>query len=79
MISNRDTNGMPFAKETLEQQQAVEKKNEILEMSYEIAKLLETGLDRETLQVAIELLEQGFDPYALASVLRTQTRKQPNN
>lgn len=39
-------------------------------VSYEIARLLETGLDRETLQAAMDLLEQGFDPYALATVIK---------
>eukprot|EP00871_Galdieria_phlegrea_P004994 jgi/Galph1/5496/GphlegSOOS_G4135.1 len=52
-----------------------EKKNEILEISYEIARLLETGLQRETLQIAMELLEQGFDPYALAMVIKELTRQ----
>ncbi|GJQ09591.1 hypothetical protein GpartN1_g2516.t1 [Galdieria partita] len=66
---------MPFAKETFEQQQKTERKNEILEMSYEIAKILETGLDRETLQVVVDLLEQGFDPSALASVVKELTRQ----
>jgi mitotic-spindle organizing protein 1 len=56
-------------------EQREERKNEILEISYEIARLLETGLDRETLQVAIELLEQGFDPYALASVIKELRRQ----
>ncbi|GLD94234.1 hypothetical protein PINS_up002845 [Pythium insidiosum] len=41
-----------------------------LETAYELSRLLNTGLDRETLCILVELIEQGVHPEALAAVVR---------
>jgi hypothetical protein len=37
---------------------------------YEISGILNTGLDRESLKLCVELLETGVNPEALATVVR---------
>ncbi|TMW55972.1 hypothetical protein Poli38472_008620 [Pythium oligandrum] len=41
-----------------------------LESIYELSRLLNTGLDRETLAILIQLIQQGVNPEALAGVVR---------
>ena len=40
-----------------------------LEVAFEISRLLNTGLDKETLSLCMGLLEQGVNPEALADVV----------
>ena len=40
-----------------------------LEVAFEISRLLNTGLDKETLSLCMGLLEQGVNPEALADVI----------
>ena len=45
-------------------------RSETLDVIHEMSELLNTGLDRETLKEVAELCDQGFNPYALAQVLK---------
>lgn len=49
--------------------------NDTVEVVYEISKLLNTGLDRETLTILIGLCECGVNPEALAAVVKELTRE----
>jgi mitotic-spindle organizing protein 1 len=42
---------------------------------YEMASVLETGLDKETLSICIELIQQGVDPERLAAVVQELRRE----
>lgn len=44
-------------------------------MLWEISQLLNTGLDRESLFLSIQLLEQNVNPEALAAVIKELTRE----
>jgi len=46
-----------------------------LETVYEISRLLNTGLDRETLSILVSLCENGVNPEALAAVVRELRRE----
>jgi len=50
--------------------QHIQKEREAFETLYEISRVLNTGLDRETLSILIELIEQGVNPEALAVVVK---------
>ncbi|XP_078669674.1 mitotic-spindle organizing protein 1-like isoform X1 [Branchiostoma floridae x Branchiostoma belcheri] len=41
----------------------------------EISRLLNTGLDSETLSICVRLIEQGVNPEALASVIKELRRE----
>ncbi|GAB4814532.1 hypothetical protein N2152v2_001578 [Parachlorella kessleri] len=43
---------------------------EALNISYEINRILDCGLDKETLSICIALLENGVNPEALAEVVK---------
>ncbi len=43
---------------------------EALEIAYEINKILDCGIDKESLSVCIALLETGINPEALAQVIK---------
>lgn len=47
----------------------------VLDRLEEIAKILETGLDRETLKIVKALCEQGVNPQALAEVIKYLRRE----
>mmetsp|Transcript_14158 Transcript_14158/g.19524 ORF Transcript_14158/g.19524 Transcript_14158/m.19524 type:complete len:83 (-) Transcript_14158:279-527(-) len=50
-----------------------------LEVVYEISSILNTGLDRDSLNILVNLCESGVNPEALAAVvqeLRSEARKQ---
>lgn len=42
---------------------------------HEISKLLDTGLDRETLAILVALIENGVNPEALAAVVKELRRE----
>jgi|TARA_B100000524_G_C23652949_1_gene370801 mitotic-spindle organizing protein 1 len=42
---------------------------------FDISQLLETGLDRETLDILVQLVETGVNPEALASVVKELRRE----
>jgi len=44
-------------------------------VAYEIAKILNTGLDRETVSIIIGLCENGANPQALAAVVEELRRE----
>ncbi|XP_007888920.1 mitotic-spindle organizing protein 1 [Callorhinchus milii] len=43
---------------------------ETMEVLLEISRLLNTGLDMESLSICVRLCEQGINPEALASVIK---------
>jgi mitotic-spindle organizing protein 1 len=50
-------------------------KEQQLEVAFEINKLLNCGLDKETLSICMGILETGVNPEALADVIK-QIRKE---
>ncbi len=44
-------------------------------VAHEISKILDTGLDKETLAILIGLLENGVNPEALAQVVKELRRE----
>eukprot|EP00308_Calcidiscus_leptoporus_P011514 CAMPEP_0119377574 /NCGR_PEP_ID=MMETSP1334-20130426/45600_1 /TAXON_ID=127549 /ORGANISM="Calcidiscus leptoporus, Strain RCC1130" /LENGTH=73 /DNA_ID=CAMNT_0007396543 /DNA_START=156 /DNA_END=377 /DNA_ORIENTATION=- len=50
-------------------------KDEALAVLFDISQLLETGLDRETLGILVELTESGVNPEALAAVVKELRRE----
>ena len=44
-------------------------------VAYQISKLLNTGLDRSTLGILINLVEEGVNPEALAAVVKELRRE----
>jgi len=48
---------------------------ETLDNAYDVAKLLDCGVDREQLAVLIALIERGVNPEALAAVVRELRRE----
>ncbi|XP_022085516.1 mitotic-spindle organizing protein 1-like [Acanthaster planci] len=48
---------------------------EVMDTVSEMSKLLETGLDSETLAIAVKLCELGVNPEALASVIQELRRE----
>ncbi|XP_040197300.1 mitotic-spindle organizing protein 1 [Rana temporaria] len=47
---------------------------ETMEVLLEISRLLNTGLDMETLSICVRLCEQGINPEALSSVIKELRR-----
>ncbi|KAK1444856.1 hypothetical protein BgAZ_107620 [Babesia gibsoni] len=45
-------------------------KGESLDIIYEISQVLNTGLDRQTLAILVDLCEKGIDPSVLAYVVK---------
>ncbi|CAO0801517.1 unnamed protein product [Mucor circinelloides] len=43
---------------------------ETIDILYEMANMLNTGLDRETVSLCVSLCERGVNPEALATVIR---------
>ncbi|XP_053311394.1 mitotic-spindle organizing protein 1 [Spea bombifrons] len=57
---------------------------ETMDVLLEISRLLNTGLDMETLSICVRLCEQGINPEALSSVIKELRRasealKAPDN
>merc|ERR1712087_222333 len=50
-------------------------KDEALAVLFDISQLLETGLDRESLGILVELTESGVNPEALAAVVKELRRE----
>ncbi|KAI9334352.1 mitotic-spindle organizing gamma-tubulin ring associated-domain-containing protein, partial [Zopfochytrium polystomum] len=48
---------------------------ETMDVLYEMALLLNTGLDRETLSICVSLCEQGVNPEALAAAVKELKRE----
>lgn len=53
----------------------IQQASEAMEVAYRISKLLNTGLDRSTLGILINLLEEGVNPEALAAVVKELRRE----
>ncbi|KAK3252540.1 hypothetical protein CYMTET_38173 [Cymbomonas tetramitiformis] len=54
---------------------SIHQAKETLDVTFEISKLLNTGLDRETLSVLMALVENGVNPEALAAVVKELRRE----
>lgn len=54
---------------------ALQEANQALDTVHEISQILDTGLDRETLNILIALCETGVNPEALAAVVRELRRE----
>lgn len=52
-----------------------EEAKETMEILYEMAQLLNTGLDRTSLSILVSLCENGVNPEALAAVVRELKRE----
>ena len=48
---------------------------ETLDIAFEISKLLDCGLDKESLAILIALVENGVNPEALATVVKELRRE----
>eukprot|EP00241_Pyramimonas_parkeae_P013995 CAMPEP_0114251064 /NCGR_PEP_ID=MMETSP0058-20121206/15060_1 /TAXON_ID=36894 /ORGANISM="Pyramimonas parkeae, CCMP726" /LENGTH=73 /DNA_ID=CAMNT_0001364819 /DNA_START=115 /DNA_END=336 /DNA_ORIENTATION=+ len=53
----------------------VQEAKETLEIVHELSRLLDCGLDRETLSILIALVENGVNPEALAAVVKELRRE----
>ncbi|XP_076935090.1 mitotic-spindle organizing protein 1A-like [Bidens hawaiensis] len=58
-------------------QDAARTAKESLELVFQMSNILETGLDRHTLSVLIALCDLGFNPEALAAVVKEFRRDPP--
>ncbi len=56
-------------------QASASRAREALSIAHEISTILDTGLDKETLSILINLLEAGVNPEALAAVVRELRRE----
>jgi mitotic-spindle organizing protein 1 len=52
-----------------------EEARETLEVLYEMAQMLNTGLDRQSLSILVSLCEHGVNPEALAAVVKELKRE----
>lgn len=52
-----------------------ESARETMEILYEVSKILNTGLDRNTLSILVGLCESGVNPEALAAVVKELRRE----
>ncbi|KAI8805462.1 mitotic-spindle organizing gamma-tubulin ring associated-domain-containing protein, partial [Cladochytrium replicatum] len=48
---------------------------ETLDILFEMSRLLNTGLDKETLAICVSMCEQGVNPEALAAVIKELRRE----
>eukprot|EP00240_Pyramimonas_obovata_P019289 CAMPEP_0118932106 /NCGR_PEP_ID=MMETSP1169-20130426/9130_1 /TAXON_ID=36882 /ORGANISM="Pyramimonas obovata, Strain CCMP722" /LENGTH=72 /DNA_ID=CAMNT_0006874711 /DNA_START=213 /DNA_END=431 /DNA_ORIENTATION=+ len=53
----------------------IQQAKETFEVVYELSRLLDCGLDRETLSILIALVENGVNPEALAAVVKELRRE----
>jgi len=53
----------------------IQQAKETFEITYELSRLLDCGLDRETLSILIALVENGVNPEALAAVVKELRRE----
>ncbi|WZN60997.1 mitotic-spindle organizing protein [Chloropicon roscoffensis] len=52
-----------------------ERREDVLDVAFELSQVLDTGLDRETLSILIALCENGVNPEALALVVKELKRE----
>ncbi|CAG8572666.1 17758_t:CDS:2 [Cetraspora pellucida] len=53
----------------------IQEARETMDILYEISTILNTGLDRETLSLCLNLCENGVNPEALAAVIKELRRE----
>jgi len=68
-IRERRTGGLLIMSEDFEEAK------ETMEILYEMAQILNTGLDRTSLSILVSLCENGVNPEALATVVRELKRE----
>lgn len=51
----------------------------LLDSLHELSNILETGLDRETLSILLELTESGVNPEALAALIKELRKQKEEN
>lgn len=51
----------------------------LLDSLHELSNILETGLDRETLSILLELTEAGVNPEALAALIKELRKQKEEN
>jgi mitotic-spindle organizing protein 1 len=54
---------------------AADKRAQSIEILHEIGNILNTGLDKETLKILVQLCEAGVNPHALATVVKELRRE----
>ncbi|EAX84752.1 hypothetical protein TVAG_582700 [Trichomonas vaginalis G3] len=52
---------------------------QLLDSLHELSNILETGLDRETLSILLELTEAGVNPEALAALVKELRKQREEN
>ncbi|KAG9440895.1 hypothetical protein H6P81_021060 [Aristolochia fimbriata] len=52
---------------------------ESLDLAFHMSNILVTGLDRHTLSILVALSERGFNPEALAAVVKELRREPPSS
>ena len=60
---------------TTAQAAAHQRANETVDVAHEISKILDCGLDRQTLAVVVAMIENGVDPEACAMVVKELKRE----
>jgi mitotic-spindle organizing protein 1 len=65
----------PVSSKTLARFRPSSKRARVAAVAFEISRLLDTGLDKETLSVLISLVESGVHPEALAAVVKELRRE----
>eukprot|EP00727_Mastigamoeba_balamuthi_P004730 m51a1_g14255 hypothetical protein (76) ;mRNA; r:276887-277193 len=58
-----------------QQMQQIEEARETFDIAWEVSRLLNTGLDRESLGLLVRLCEANVNPEALAAVVRDLRRR----
>ncbi|XP_068654839.1 mitotic-spindle organizing protein 1A-like [Aristolochia californica] len=59
--------------------EAARNARESLDLAFHMSNILETGLDRHTLSILIALCERGFNPEALAAVVKELRKESPTS
>lgn len=75
MASKQTAKSSSASSETISAAEKLAEARETFKTVKEISDLLNTGLDEETLQICVQLLEAGVNPEALAAVVQELRRE----